>query len=68
MCVVPCASETAAKASTETEACNIMMRLSLNECVVEKEGKRRRKESCEKDRDGKGRRKKEEEKRALDER
>lgn len=46
MCAVPCASETAAKASTETEACNIMMRFGLNECVVEEERKRT-KESCE---------------------
>lgn len=41
MCAVPCASETAAKASTETEACNIMMRFGLNECVVEEEGKKK---------------------------
>lgn len=33
MCAVPCATETVAKASAQTEACNNMMRFDLNECV-----------------------------------
>jgi hypothetical protein len=42
MCAVPCASETAAKASAVTEACNSMMRCGLNECVVEEERKKKK--------------------------
>jgi hypothetical protein len=44
MCVVPCASETAAKASAVTEACNSMMCFGLNECVAEEKRKKNEKE------------------------